>query len=129
MRHERYTIRHSFKKVQILAICSSALICSAVYANEPQGSFVIKAGTVLPVTADGTPAYCGENLKWRERSWTPPPSQRDLFPALSRAFYRMLHRTLTQGAPLEITPQQVRRQIAVIEACQRQNPDVYAKRG
>jgi len=40
----------------------------------------------------------------------------------------MLHKTLTSGAPLEITPEQVRRQIAVIEECRRQNPQVYIKR-
>jgi hypothetical protein len=37
----------------------------------------------------------------------------------------MLHRTLTEGAPLAITPPHVRQQIAVIEAAQRQNPHVY----
>ena len=46
---------------------------------------------------------------------------------MSAAFYSMLHRTLTEGAPLEITPQQVRQQIAVIEECQRQNPHIYGK--
>ena len=34
----------------------------------------------------------------------------------------MLYRTMTEGAPLEITPQQVRQQIAVIEECHSQNP-------
>jgi hypothetical protein len=42
--------------------------------------------------------------------------------------YGMLYRTLTEGVPLEVTPQQVRRQIAVIEACQRQNPAIYQPR-
>ena len=41
------------------------------------------------------------------------------------AFYAMLYRTLTEGAPLEITPQHVRQQIAVIEEAQRQNPHIY----
>ena len=40
----------------------------------------------------------------------------------------MLYRTLTAGEPLEITPQQVRQQIAVIEECQRQNPHIYGKK-
>jgi hypothetical protein len=38
-----------------------------------------------------------------------------------------LYRTLPAGRPLEITPAQVRRQIAVIEECQRQNPRIYRK--
>ena len=44
---------------------------------------------------------------------------------MAGAFYAMLHRAFTEGAPLEITPQQVRQQIAVIEAAQRQNPHIY----
>ena len=40
-------------------------------------------------------------------------------------FYAMLYRTLTEGAPLEITPQHVRQQIAVIEEAQCQNPHIY----
>ena len=37
-------------------------------------------------------------------------------------FYDMLHRSLTTGAPLEVTLAHVRRQIAIIEECHRQNP-------
>jgi hypothetical protein len=44
---------------------------------------------------------------------------------MTAAFYAMLHRALTEGAPLEITPQHVRQQIAVIEEAQRQNPHIY----
>jgi hypothetical protein len=46
---------------------------------------------------------------------------------MSRSFYDMLYKTLTKGAPLEITPQQVRQQIAVIEEAQRQNPAIYKR--
>jgi hypothetical protein len=41
---------------------------------------------------------------------------------MSAQFYRHLYKTLTGGAPLVITPEQVRQQIAVIEECHRQNP-------
>ena len=41
---------------------------------------------------------------------------------MAKAFYTHLYATLTEGAPLAITPRQVRRQIAVIEECHRQNP-------
>lgn len=73
---------------------------------------------------DGTPAYCSDSLEWRKEEWTAPEGQ-GLFDSMSNSFYSMLYRTLTEGAPLEITPQQVRRQIAVIEECQRQNPHLY----
>lgn len=72
--------------------------------------------------ADGTPAYCGEQLKWYEESWDLPKDQKILFNVISKAFYDMLYKTLTEDAPLEITPAQVRQQIAVIEECHRQNP-------
>jgi scyllo-inositol 2-dehydrogenase (NADP+) len=76
-----------------------------------------------PITKDdGTPAYCHEELKWYEESWDVPEEQKNLFNVMARAFYNMLYKTLTEGAPLEITPQQVRQQIAVIEECHRQNP-------
>jgi scyllo-inositol 2-dehydrogenase (NADP+) len=78
-------------------------------------------------TAEGKPTYCAETLKWHAGKWKVPPSEADLFDSISARFYRMLYRALTQGAPLQITPQQVRRQIAVIEEAQRQNPHIYKK--
>jgi len=75
---------------------------------------------------DGTPSYCTDALKWRKRSWKATPKA-GLFHTMSAAFYGMLYKTLTQGAPLLVTPQQVRQQIAVIEECHRQNPHIYRK--
>lgn len=76
---------------------------------------------------DGTPAYCSDALEWRKEAWD-ASKDRGLFESMSHAFYSMLYRTLTAGEPLEITPQQVRQQIAVIEECQRQNPHIYGHR-
>ncbi len=73
---------------------------------------------------DGTPAYPRETLDRIEHSWEMPEGE-GLFDTMSEAFYSMLYRTLTEGAPLEVTPQQVRQQIAVIEECQRQNPGIW----
>jgi len=67
-------------------------------------------------------AYCREKLPWVEKTWTVPERQANLFGYMSRQFYVHLYKTLTEGAPLVITPEQVRQQIAVIEACHRQNP-------
>ncbi len=71
---------------------------------------------------DGMPVYCSETLKWYEESWDVPEEEKNYFTSMSRAFYNMLYKVLTEGAPLEITPEQVRQQIAVIEECHRQNP-------
>jgi predicted dehydrogenase len=79
------------------------------------------------IKADGTPAYCSDNLTWQKEEWTAPKGD-GLFEGMSKSFYTMLHRHLTEGEPLEITPQQVRQQIGVIEECQRQNPDIYKGR-
>lgn len=76
-------------------------------------------------TPEGLPCYCSETLPWHEESWEAPEAGGGAFTAAVAAFYQMLYRTLTEGAPLEITPEQVRRQIAVIEECQRQNPAIY----
>jgi scyllo-inositol 2-dehydrogenase (NADP+) len=73
-------------------------------------------------TSEGVPRYCGETLKWYEESWEKSKEEDDLFNSMSGSFYNMLYKTLTEGAPLEITPQQVRQQIAVIEEAHRQNP-------
>ena len=77
------------------------------------------------VNAEGLPAYVSEKLMWHEEKWEVPAAQADMYSYMAAAFYEDLYRTLTKGAPLQITPQQVRRQIAVIEECQRQNPTIY----
>jgi len=74
---------------------------------------------------DGTPAYCREQLTWHTGSWAVPKDQGDLFAVISGRFYNMLYNRITSGTPLEITPEQVRRQIAVIEECHKQNPQIY----
>jgi len=66
--------------------------------------------------------YCGEELPWREHEWTVPDEEGDLFRATCRGFYRDAHAVLTTGAERTIRLDEVRRQIAIIEACHRQNP-------
>jgi scyllo-inositol 2-dehydrogenase (NADP+) len=76
-----------------------------------------------PLTkADGTPTYCGEELKWYEESWD-MAKDTDLFNTMSSQFYTMLYNTLANGEPLKITPHEVRQQISVIEQCFNQNPE------
>ncbi len=66
--------------------------------------------------------YCSEQLPWVEESWTPPASELNAFFQLSKGFYDNIYDVLARGGELAVTPQQVRRQIAVIEECHRQNP-------
>ena len=88
-----------------------------------------RRATTVPIhNADNSPGYCGETLKWTTRRWKVPPSKRELFDFMSMAFYRMLHKHITVGAPLAVTVDQVRQQVAVIEACHRQNPHIWAQK-
>lgn len=69
---------------------------------------------------DGMPVYCKEDLTWYEHSWK--SGEGTAYPAPPIAFYHMLHATLTEGKPLEITPQHVRQQICIMDEAFRQNP-------
>ncbi|MBP6965593.1 MAG: Gfo/Idh/MocA family oxidoreductase [Armatimonadetes bacterium] len=66
--------------------------------------------------------YCGEDLTWHTESWDIPEEQKNWFGYMARQFYGNLYDALTEGAPLAVPPEQVRRQIEVIEECHRQNP-------
>ncbi len=66
-------------------------------------------------------AYCGEELTWHTDSWESTPEWLS-FDYRVEAFYASLYETMVNGAPLAVTVPQVRRQIAVIEECHRQNP-------
>jgi scyllo-inositol 2-dehydrogenase (NADP+) len=91
---------------------------------DPAAAPALKLITTPLQKGDGTPAYCSDSLEWQREEWS-APSGEGLFDVMSKAFYDMLYRSLTEGVPLEVTPQQVRQQIAVIEECQRQNPQIY----
>lgn len=72
---------------------------------------------------DGSPAYCSEDLVWKQEEWNVSDAlSSDPFSSMSEVFYNMLYDTLTKGVPLQVTPQEVRQQIAVMEECYRQNP-------
>ena len=68
------------------------------------------------VETEPTPdrSYNREELNWHTDSWT--PDENDTL-SLNAKFYVDLHHTLRENAPLVVTPQQVRRQIAVLEQC------------
>ena len=81
--------------------------------------------TITIAKEDGMPAYCREKLPMTEASWDVPAKDKNLFDTMAGRFYTVLYKALTRGTKLEITPEQVRQQIAVIEACQKQNPEIY----
>lgn len=74
--------------------------------------------------------YPREELPWVEASWSLEEKPAGTvsgytlrsMPSGPRRIYENVHAVLTAGAALEITPDQVRRQIAILEECHRQNP-------
>lgn len=64
--------------------------------------------------------YCTESLPWIEDSWKCEIP--DLFQTLSGAFYSNVHAVLHGQATPVVTLAQVRRQVAALEECHRQNP-------
>jgi len=89
-------------------------------------------------TPNRTPAYPRESLTWHTGAWPAAPDakakQAGYTPSapvqggMTGKYYTMLYNTLTRKVPLIVTPEQVRRQIAVIEECRRQNPQIYKRR-
>jgi scyllo-inositol 2-dehydrogenase (NADP+) len=67
-------------------------------------------------------AYCREELPWKEASWDVPEEQKNLFDFMGTSLYRDLYAAITEGKEPVVRIPQVRRQIAVIEECHRQNP-------
>lgn len=99
------------------------LIVNSTYSHlhVPINLEVLEAGYNLlseKPLANNTEGDAGENAAYSSAA---APTQG----GMTGKFYNMLYNTLTNGTPLEITPRQVRRQIAVIEECQRQNPQIW----
>lgn len=68
--------------------------------------------------------YCKETLPWREESWSAAREPDvSILEGAVRDFYANIHAAITAGAPLVVQPEQVLRQVAVIEECHRQNPE------
>lgn len=65
--------------------------------------------------------YCSEQLQFYEGSWQ-TSEEGAAFQSRVEKFYMNLYSAITKGTPMEVPLHQVKRQIAVIEECHRQNP-------
>ena len=74
-------------------------------------------------TAEGTPSYCTEGLKWYEEAWDLPEEEKKFSWSRTGAkgYYEALYKSLAEGIPAEVTLKQVRQQIRIMEECRRQN--------
>ncbi len=69
--------------------------------------------------AEGYPIYCSEKLITHEEEGT---FNGTAFDVGTESLYRMLYKTLTEEAPLTVTPEQAAKIIGVIETVHAQNP-------
>ncbi len=77
--------------------------------------------TLTPlVNEKGLPTYCSEQLKWKEKTWRFKGD--NLFAEGRRAYYDMLYKVLCGKGEMEITRDELRLQVYVIEESLRQNP-------
>jgi predicted dehydrogenase len=67
-------------------------------------------------------SYCSDDLKWYEESWDVPKEESTMFEVMAGRLYDTVYNAIVDGKPLVVTPEQVRRQIQVIEECHKQNP-------
>lgn len=76
--------------------------------------------------ANGNPVYCSEELKWYEEFWEDDRNEYDVAP---REYYKAFHKAFTEGLPFDVTEDQVKMQLAIIEECFRQNPHMDIENG
>ena len=74
---------------------------------------------------DGTPGWCSDSIEWHERAWSTPPDDPYVLDHMTKRYYELLYKTISKGTPFEITHDEVRRQVRVIEQARKQNPDFY----
>jgi len=67
----------------------------------------------------GLPAYCGEKLDWIEEEYDIPDN---VMTVAVRDYYDMIYDHLTAGKPMRIRPEQVLKQLKVIDLIHAQNP-------
>lgn len=72
---------------------------------------------------EGMPTYCKEDLITHEVKDMPFVGGEDgSFGEATETYYKMLYKTLAEGAPLEVTPEMISKVVSVIETVHAQNP-------
>ena len=75
-----------------------------------------------PLLGEGKlPIYCSEQVNYYEEVCTLPNSSLPM-DSWGNKYYKQLYAALTEGTPMDVTLEQVRRQIMIIEECHKQNP-------
>jgi len=78
--------------------------------------------SIAPIEdAKRLPIYCHEKLNFYSEQWT-CPEECSGFDDWGTKYYLNIYDALTKGTPVAVKLSQIRRQIAIIEECHRQNP-------
>jgi predicted dehydrogenase len=72
--------------------------------------------------ADGTPAYCNNQLVWHEEEVALQADVWNAFGKCTNRFYHAWYETLVNGAELFMKPEHIKAQIAIFNEIERQNP-------
>ena len=72
-------------------------------------------------TTGRLPVFCGEKLDFYTQKWEVPENS-DGMDNWGVRYYCNIYDAFTKGEPLKVTLPQIRRQVAIIEECHRQNP-------
>lgn len=71
---------------------------------------------------DGSPAYCTNNIKWKEETIALDPDMMNVFGKCSSRFYHDWYEHLVNGAELYMKPEHIKHQIEIFNEVERQNP-------
>jgi len=75
--------------------------------------------------ANGTPAYCNNQLVWHEETVALQADMWNQFTMCTDRFYHAWYETLVNGAELFMKPEHIKAQIAIFNEIERQNPLIY----
>lgn len=79
--------------------------------------------SIAPLEGEGRkPVYCSEKLNYYTEKWVSPEAVASSFDDWGTKYYINIYDAMTKGTPLKVKLSQIRRQIAIIEECHRQNP-------
>ena len=75
--------------------------------------------------ANGTPAYCNNQLVWHEEEVALQADMWNQFTMCTDRFYHAWYETLVNGAELFMKPEHIKAQIAIFNEIEKQNPLIY----
>ncbi|MCR4577624.1 MAG: Gfo/Idh/MocA family oxidoreductase [Clostridiales bacterium] len=100
--------------------CLRATLGSVEYKYVDKSKLAPREQIMVPLCKpDGTPSYCTEKLEFIEKKIE---VETGAFNAAVRDYYDMIYYALTEGRPMEITPEQVLTQLKVIDKIHAQTP-------